>query len=75
MALYMQLGNLRVLRRVSMLRCTSNKDNPTHTGHTEELPLVSSLKEDQFSAAVVDQVSWLKHGRTKTSSQLRASKF
>ena len=57
-ALYKQLVNLRLLRRESMLLSAGNRDTPTQE-ILRQAPLVSSPKEDQFDAAVVDQVSAL----------------
>ena len=57
-ALYKQLGNMRLLRRESILRSTGNIDTPTQE-ILIQAPLVSSPKEDQFDAVVVDQVSTL----------------
>ena len=55
---YKHLGNLCLLRRESMLPAAGNKDTPTQEILRKAL-LVSSPKEDQFDAAVVDQVSAL----------------
>ena len=60
--MYKQLGNLRSLRRESMLRSVGNKDLPTQD-LLKKAPLVSSPREDQFSTAVVDQVSALAQTR------------
>ena len=62
-ALYKQLGNLHLLHRESMLRAAGNRDAPTQE-ILRKAPLVSSQKEDQFDAAVVDQVSTLAQTRS-----------
>ena len=62
-ALYKQLRNLHLLHRESMLHAAGNVDTPTQD-MLRKAPLVSSPKEDQFEAAVVDQVSALAQTRS-----------
>ena len=68
-ALYKQLGNLRLLRRESILCAVGNRDAPIQDS-LRKAPLVSSPKEDQFDVVVVDQVSVLNQTRSHQNTVL-----
>ena len=71
-ALYKQLGNLRILRRVSALRGANKTDEPILNILRKAL-ILSSSTDEQYSAATLAKVSSLEQSLThqNTASALR----